>query len=99
MLSLAAKWGGGRTTQSRALNDSTKNAGSAARVFRRLSKRFRLVDQQAGLLHRRFGFRGGISFHVEERGYEGDLKLDLILAQRGRAGQGPQDGSRTTICP
>ncbi len=30
----------------------------------------------------------GRAFRVEERGYEGDLKLDLLPAQRGRRGQG-----------
>ena len=58
------------------------------RVFRRLSKRFRLVDQQAGPLYRRLGFRRGIAFHMEQRGYERDLKLDLLPTQRGCARQG-----------
>ena len=70
------------------------------RVFRSLSERFRLVDQQAGLLHRRFGFRRGIAFHVEERSYEGDLKLDLLTTQRGRGGQDRDlvEGARELRC-
>ena len=37
------------------------------RVFRRLSERFRLFDQQTCLLHGRFGFRCGIPFDMDER--------------------------------
>ena len=57
------------------------------RVFGRLSERFSLFDQQTCPLHSRLGFRRGIAFDVDERGYERDLKLDLLATQRGRAGQ------------
>ena len=39
------------------------------------------------LLHGLFGLRGSISFDVDERSDECDLKIDLHAAQRGRAGQ------------
>ena len=65
------------------------------RVFRRLSERFRLFDQQTCPLHSRLGFRRRISFDVDERGYERDLKLDLLAAQGRRAGQGRNLGKRT----
>jgi hypothetical protein len=57
-------------------------------VFRRLSKRFSLFDQQTCPLHGCLGFLGGIAFDREEWGYERDLKLDLFATQRGRGGQG-----------
>ena len=53
------------------------------RVFGRFSKRFGLFDQQTCPLNSRLGFRRGISFDVNERGYERDLKLDLFATQRG----------------
>ena len=58
------------------------------RVFGRLSERFSLLDQQTCPLHSRLGFRRGISFDMDEWGYERDLKLDLLATQRGRGGQG-----------
>jgi len=56
-------------------------------VFDRLAECFSLFDQQTCLLRSRLGFRRGISFDMEEWGYEGDLKLDLFSAQRWRGGQ------------
>ena len=56
-------------------------------VFRRFSERLGLLDQQTCPLHSRFGFRRSISLDLHERGYERDLKPDLLAAQRGRGGQ------------
>ena len=47
-------------------------------VFGRLTKCFRLFDQQACPLRRRLSFRRGIPFDMHKRGYERDLKLDLL---------------------
>src|SRR5580692_1064351 len=58
------------------------------RVFGRLSERFSLFYQQTCSLRSGRGFRRGIAFDVNERGYERDLKLDLLAPQRGRGGQG-----------
>jgi hypothetical protein len=41
-----------------------------------------LFDQDARLLRGTFGFRGGVTFDMDERGYERDLKLDLFAAQQ-----------------
>ena len=57
------------------------------RVFGRLSERFSLFDQQTRPLLSRLGFRSGIPFDMDEWGYERNLKLDLLAAQRGRGGQ------------
>ena len=48
------------------------------RVFGRLAERFSLFDQQACPLRSRLGFRRRITFDMDERGYERDLKLDLL---------------------
>ena len=64
------------------------------RIFGRLSERFSLFDQQTCPLRSRLGFRRGISFDMHERGYERDLKLDLLATQRGRGGQGRDLGKR-----
>ena len=53
------------------------------RVFRRLSERFSLFDQQRARSSSRPGFRRRIAFDVQEWGYERDLKLDLFATQRG----------------
>ena len=58
------------------------------RVFGRLTERFSLFDQQTCPLHSRLGFRRRIAFDMHERGYERDLKLDLLATQRRRGGQG-----------
>jgi hypothetical protein len=55
-------------------------------IFERLSKRFSLFDQQTGPLDGRLGPLSGKAFDREEWGYERDLKLDLLAAQRGRGG-------------
>src|SRR6516162_9815771 len=52
------------------------------------SQRFSLFDQQAGALHGRLSFGRDISPDMEERGYERDLKLDLLATQRRSGGQG-----------
>jgi hypothetical protein len=43
------------------------------RVLGRLSQRFGLLDQQTCLLRSRLGFGSGITFHMDEWGYERDL--------------------------
>ena len=55
------------------------------RVVGRLSERFSLFDQQTRSFRRRLGFRRGVPFHMNEWGYERDLKLDLLATQRGVA--------------
>ncbi len=69
------------------------------RVFERLSERFGLFDQQARPLHGRLGFRRGMTFDVHERGYERDLKLDLLRdAVRGVAGNAAIWASARVSC-
>jgi hypothetical protein len=51
------------------------------RIFRRLSQRFRLLDQQACPLRSRPGFGGVIAFDMHECGDERDLKLNLLALQ------------------
>ena len=48
------------------------------RVFGRLSECFSLFDQQTCPLRGRLGLRRGVSFDMDEWGYERDLKLDLL---------------------
>jgi hypothetical protein len=72
-----------------------KDREQQQRVFRRLSKRFRLVDQQTGLLHRRFGFRRRVTFGVHQSIHKSNLELDLLTAQCGRAGLGRDLRKRT----
>ena len=57
------------------------------RVFGWLSERFSLFDQQTCPLRSRLGFRRSIPFDMIERGYERDLKLDLLATQCRRGGQ------------
>src|SRR5215470_2902756 len=57
-------------------------------IVERLTKRFRLFDQEAPPLCCRFGFWRGVPFDMEEWGYEDSLKLDLLATQRRRVGQG-----------
>jgi hypothetical protein len=52
------------------------------------SKHFRLFDQYPRPLDSRFALWRSIAFHVEERGYERGLELDLILPKGRSAGQG-----------
>src|SRR4029077_11975275 len=58
------------------------------RVFGRLSERFSVFYQQTCSLRSRRGFRCSIAFDMNERGYERDLKRDLLAPQRGCGGQG-----------
>ena len=63
------------------------------RVFGRLAERFSLFDQQTCSLRSRLGFRRGVPFDMDERGYERHLKLDLARdaarawRARSRSGQ------------
>src|SRR6516225_2004968 len=68
--------------------EAVENREQQQRVFGGLSERFGLFDQQMRLLHCGLGLRRGIPFDMDERGYERDLKLDLLATQRGRSGQG-----------
>ena len=58
-------------------------------VFGRLSERLSLFDQQTCPLRGRLCFWRRIAFDVHERGYERDLKFDLLATQcrRGRQGR------------
>jgi hypothetical protein len=51
------------------------------RIFRRLSERFSLLDQQTCLLRSRLGFGSGIAFDMDEWSYQRDLQLDLLATQ------------------
>jgi hypothetical protein len=65
-----------------------KNREQQHWIFRRLSERFSLFDQQPCPLNSRPGFRRGVAFDMEQRGYECDLKLDFFTTQGKRRGQG-----------
>src|SRR6516162_5338890 len=52
-----------------------------------LPERFSLFDQQTRSLCSSLSFRGTISFDVHERGYDRNLKLDLLATQRRSDGQ------------
>src|SRR5262249_5463666 len=65
-------------------------------VLGALSQRFSLLDQNMCLFRSRLGFRRGEPLDVPERGYQRDLKLDLLTPHRGRRGQGPRSGKRTS---
>src|ERR1700674_1894840 len=54
------------------------------RVFGRLSQRFSLLDQQTCPLCRHFRLWSCVAFDMNEWGYERDLKIDLLAAQRRR---------------
>ena len=56
------------------------------RVFRRLSECFSFFDKR-GPLRSGFGFGRSISFNMDERGYEGDLQLDLSRRSAGVPGK------------
>ena len=58
------------------------------RVFRRLSERFSLFDEQTCALRSHLSFLCSITFDMHESVDERDLKLDLLTAQRGRGRQG-----------
>src|SRR5262249_11254769 len=53
-----------------------------------LSGCFSLFDQQTCPLHGGLSFRRGISFDMEQWGYDRDVKLDLFTTQCRSAGQG-----------
>ena len=65
-----------------------------------LCERFRLSNQHACLLHGCFCLGGGISFDMDKRSYERDLKLDLFATQRRSRGQGRDEveGSCELLC-
>src|SRR5262249_37485967 len=56
-------------------------------ILRRLSEGFSLFDQQTCSLCSGLSFRSTISFDVHKRGYDRNLKLDMLTAQRGRGRQ------------
>lgn len=58
------------------------------RIFRRLSERLGLFDEEMRALDRGPGFGRGVTANVQERGDELVLKLDFLAAQVGRARQG-----------
>src|SRR5258707_8493020 len=67
---------------------AVKNREQQQWIFRRLSERFSLLDQQTCPLHGRPGFRRRVAADMEEWGYECNLKLDFFATQGGRGGQG-----------
>src|SRR5436309_14403781 len=67
---------------------AVKNREQQHWIFRRLSERFSLFDQQSCPLNSRLGFRRRVAADVEEWGYECNLKLDFFTTQGGRRGQG-----------
>src|ERR1035437_1925252 len=58
--------------------DAVEDREQQQRIFGRLSRRFGSLDQQTCLLRSCLGFGGRIAFDMDERGYERDLKLDLL---------------------
>src|SRR6266516_7122331 len=67
---------------------AVKNREQQQWIFRGLSERLSLFDQQTGPLDGRPGLRRRVAAHVEERRYECNLKLDFFATQGGRGGQG-----------
>src|SRR6266567_5947274 len=67
---------------------AVKNREQQHWIFRRLSERFSLFDQQSCPLNSRPGFRRRVAADMEEWGYECNLKLDFFTTQGGRWGQG-----------
>src|SRR5262249_20748925 len=57
-------------------------------LFEWLYSRLGFFDQYTGPLHRRLRFGRGITFDVDERGDERDLKADLLATKSGRCLQG-----------
>jgi hypothetical protein len=68
--------------------EGVANLEQQQRIFRRLSQRFSLLDQQTRLLRSRPSFRRGIALGVHQGVGKSDLELDLLPTQRPRAGQG-----------
>src|SRR6516225_9826553 len=67
---------------------AVKNREQQQWIFRWLSERFSLLDQQSCPLHGRPGFRRRVAVDMEEWGYECNLKLDFFATQGGRRDQG-----------
>src|SRR5215468_5575404 len=74
---------------------AVKNREQQQRIFRWLSERFSLFDQQTCPLHGRPGFRRRVAPDMQEWGYECNLKLDFFATQGGRGGQGRDLVERT----
>src|SRR5215831_3411384 len=74
---------------------AVKNREQQQWIFRWLSERFSLLDQQTCPLHGRPGFRRCVAVDMEEWGYECNLKLDFFATQGGRRGQGRDLVERT----
>src|SRR5271157_3798331 len=66
---------------------AVKDGEQQQRIFRRLSERLRLFNQQASALDRCSRFWRRVAPDMEEGGYKLHLKLDLIATQRGCAWQ------------
>src|SRR6266478_5004232 len=64
--------------------EAVKYREQQQRVFGWLSPRLGFFNQQTGPFHRRLRFGRGITFDVNERGDERDLKPDLLATKRGR---------------
>src|SRR5215475_6321303 len=64
--------------------EAVKYREQQQRVFGWFSSRLGFFDQQTGPLHRRLRFGRGITFEVNKRGDERDLKADLLATKRGR---------------
>jgi predicted ATPase len=64
-----------------------KNHEWKQRIFKRLAERFSLLDKQHRFLHGLLGFRGGITFDMDQGVYESHLKLNLLAAQLRSRGQ------------
>ena len=74
--------------------NSIENRKQRQGIFRLLAQRLRLLDEEARLLDRRLRFGRGIAFDVHQDVSERDLKLDLLAAEVGRAGQDRDLGKR-----
>ena len=74
---------------------AVKNREQQQWIFRRLSERFSLLDQQTCPLYSGPGFRRRVTTDMEEWGYECNLKLDFFATQGGRSGQGRDLVKRT----
>src|SRR6516225_2849285 len=68
--------------------EAVKNREQQQWIFRRLSERCCLFNQQTCPLHSSPGFRRRVAAGMEEWGYECNLKLDFFATQGGRGGQG-----------
>ena len=75
--------------------EAVENREQQQRVVWRLSKHLCLFNQQTCPLRSRLGLLSSTPFDMDERGYERDLKLNLLATQRGRGGQGRDLGKPT----